>query len=163
MATIIITKAVLQPVTPLQTAFQEKLALSLLPSDPYQNRWSTALKSLHRFVASSHRRGAIPAFPHEVKQDHIEERHVVKQQKLHRCNNYISTLRREKTLLLEPCISSNFECTYSMYVCTLPHICNEDHCLHMPELAHARAHTCAPYLHKHSLSLSLSLALYSRK
>jgi len=104
MATIIITKAVLQPLPPLQTAFQENFALSLLPSDPYQNRWSTALKSLHRFVASSHRRGAIPAFPHKVKQDHIEERHVVKQQKIHRCSNDISTLGKEKALLLEQCI-----------------------------------------------------------
>jgi hypothetical protein len=86
MAAIIVTEAVMQPVTPLEAAFQEKLALSLLPSDSYQNLWSTASKSLHRFVASSHRQGAIPAFPHKVKQDHIEERRIVKEQQLHRYN-----------------------------------------------------------------------------
>jgi hypothetical protein len=86
MSTVVIAKAIVQPVSPLNTSFQKKLALSLLSSSPHQNLWGASFKPLHTFATSSSRQGFIPALPRKVKQDNIEKGCVIQEHKLHRCN-----------------------------------------------------------------------------
>ena len=76
----------MQPVTSPKTALQKQVGLSLLPSDSFQHLWSASTKSLHSFDATADRQGLIPTFPNKIKQNDIEERHVVNEKKLHACN-----------------------------------------------------------------------------
>ena len=81
MATVIITKRIMQPMTLLRKHLPDIYALQVCSPGPRQNLWGTPFQPLQRFAANFCAKRY--TLQRKVKIQHVAERHVVQEEEIH--------------------------------------------------------------------------------